>query len=107
MHKQAKGSLQVDPSSIVCASLLHQPVGGAMAASHRRLGERAGADAMNGTQKGSVAIAVASVLLLFCFLTLILVTNIYRARYQRQPPIKRPTPATTAGCTGGSGGSSS
>ena len=25
---------------------------------------------------------------------------------QRQPPVKRPTPATMAGCTGGSGGSS-
>jgi hypothetical protein len=46
-----------------------------MAASHRRLGERAGGDAMNGTQNGSVAIAVASVLLFFCFLTLILVTK--------------------------------
>ena|SRR6266404_6242917 len=40
------------------------------------LGERAGGDSMNGTQNGSVAIAAASVLLFFCFLTLILVTNI-------------------------------
>ncbi len=47
-----------------------------MAASRRRLGERAGGDSMNGTQNGSVAIAAASVLLFFCFLTLILVTNI-------------------------------
>ena len=46
-----------------------------MAASHRRLGERVGGDSMNGTQNGSVAIAAASVLLFFCFLTLILVTK--------------------------------